>query len=71
MSTKNEREATDGFSATFRTTSGAMVGGTLALLYDISWVNPLLEERVELAVPINAVGVAILVSGGILPVGIP
>ena len=48
-----------------------MVGGTLALLYDISWVNPLLEERVELAVPINAVGVAILVSGGILPVGIP
>ena len=32
---------------------------TLTLLYDISWVNPLLEERVELTVPVNAVGVAV------------
>lgn len=32
---------------------------TLTLLYDISWVNILLEERVELTVPVNAVGVAV------------
>ena len=38
---------------------------TLTLIYDISWVNPLLEERVELTVPVNAVGVA--VSYFILP----